>query len=100
MKVVQTIRGLIPRDHLTVSTILMEHDNALVVVTEWRVTAEGPDAPHVKRDAHAIMLATPGVQAEAALTGRIPGTPPAANGSDVTVGLNGNASAVTQSQIG
>lgn len=100
MKVVQTIRGLIPRDKLTVSTILMEHDNALVVVTEWRVTAEGPDAPHVKRDAHAIMLATPSVQADAAMTGRIPGSQPSVNGHDVSVGLNGQQVQYAQSSIG
>lgn len=106
MKVVATIRGLIPRDQLTVATILIENDNALVVVTEWRVTAEGPDAPHVKRDAHAIMLATPEVQMQAASFGYVPGVmpkpvapasvPTPAPGEDVTIGLQGQLIATEQ----
>lgn len=102
MKVVSTARGLIPRDQLQVSTLLVETDNALVVVTEWRVIAEGPDAPHVKRDAHAIMLATPEVQAQFAnFRGEmVLAAPPAADGPDVTVGLQGQPLGVDQGKIG
>lgn len=108
--VVATGRGYIPRDHLQLSVELHETDNALVVATVWRLKADGPDGPHVKRDAHAMMFAPPGVQIEAGATGKVPyASPipgfepyvmPGQNGADVTLGLNGQQVGTEQAKLG
>jgi len=95
--VVQTARGLIPRDQLQVSVIVDEIENAVSVSTEWRVKAEGPDAPHVRRDSHGIMLATPETQLLASM-GQLPVGELAQIG-DVTIGLTGTESGVEQQRI-
>ncbi len=97
--VVETSRGLLPRDDLQVSVVLDEGDNHLVVATEWRVKAEGIDAPHVRRDVLALMLATPETQMLAQM-GHLPmpqKEPTASN--DVTIGLVGQQIGVEQAQI-
>jgi hypothetical protein len=96
--VVETARGLIPRDQLQVAVLLFENPNSLEVVTEWRVKAEGPDASHVRRDCMGCFLATPEVQLQAAQFG-VQALPSPA-GKDVTVGLNGQAVGVEQANIG
>lgn len=95
--VVDTARGLIPRDQLQVSVIVDEIDNAVNVSTEWRVKAEGPDAPHVRRDSIGIALATPETQLLASMNQLPIGA--LAQIGDVTIGLTGTQTGVEQQRI-
>lgn len=69
MKVVQTMRGTIPRDQLQVAVLMHEVPDGLAVTAEWRLLAEGPNGPFVKRDTHTVIYASPGAQAQAAAEG-------------------------------
>ncbi len=69
MRVVQTMRGVIPRDQLQVAALLQEVPDGLLVTTEWRLLAEGPDGPYVRRDAHVVTYCDPGAQAQATAAG-------------------------------
>lgn len=65
MSKVQTTKGLINRDLLTVEEIVTEDDNSRAVATEWRTL----DGELVRRDAHVMILsglALAGEQAEIA----------------------------------
>lgn len=93
--VVSTARGLIPRDQLQVSIITEETENAVMVSTEWRVKADGPDAPHVRRDSLGVALASPEVQTMASL-GQIPAALMYQPTNDVTVQLAGSEVGVEQ----
>lgn len=80
---------------------MTETENALVVATVWRLIAEGPDGAHVKRDVHAIMLASPEMQAQfASFQGTmVLAAPPEVGGPDVTIGLNGQNVGIEQSKL-
>ncbi len=69
MKVVGTMRGLIPRDQLQVGILLHETADGMVVTAEWRLLADGPNGEFVKRDAHQLVYASPGAQAGAKARG-------------------------------
>lgn len=69
MKVVQTMRGVIPRDQLSVAVLLHEVPDGLAVTAEWRLIAEGPNGEFVKRDTHTVVYADPGSQAQAVAQG-------------------------------
>ena len=76
---------------------MIETDNALVIAAVWRLIAEGPDAPHVKRDANVIILAPLEAQAQAAALGSVPQK---ADGADLVIGLIGQQIGTEQSNLG
>jgi hypothetical protein len=116
MKLVATNRGLIPRDELELSVIQTESYNAVEIATVWRLKAEGPDAPHVRRDASIVFLAPAEIQVQAESLTAVPPRitaqeaaaraaaaaqppPPSPAGADVTVGLQGQQIGTEQSNI-
>lgn len=96
--VVNTARGLIPREDLQVGIVVEETENAIMVCTEWRVKAEGPDAPHVRRDGIGIILAPAETQVLASMN-QLPIGALAQITNDVTVGLNGSQTEIEQQKI-
>lgn len=58
MALIQTVKGLVPREQLVVAQVITETDNSMEIATEWRLRQ--PDTPVggelVRRDLHIMVL--------------------------------------------